>query len=359
MRRRSTLFPLAILVLLTAPTSSAYSQTRTFDIATFSPPEGWDAEQRGSVLVLKHVDEGSRVYCQFLIHTSQPGTGNLGDDFAREWQRTGLGRTAGPAPKPSPTHSVVNFDGLQGGAAAEQAGRKSYVHLIVISAPPRVMSVVLLAPNPQALANRYASSVQAFLGSMRFAVAPAPPAATARRPAPPPPAGRSVRPAEPGTAGDLSRPGSGAAPQVDPRLVGRWDYDAGKALHAAGEAHLDLRADGTFEYTSVIVIQTGSYVTGQRFGQAYKYTGKYRASGGGAVLFYAIGKGKLQSTSQFENFVELVRKLETRNARADDREYRWTLDGSGDTVTFVATDGRKDQAEDLNGLNGGPFKRKK
>jgi hypothetical protein len=27
-------------------------------------------------------------------------------------------------------------------------------------------------------------------------------------------------------------------------------------------------------------------------------------------------------------------------------------------VAFVATDGRKDQAEDLNGLNGGPFEKK-
>ena len=360
MTHRSALFPLAILVLLAAPIGFAYGQTRTFDIATFSLPEGWNAEQRGTVFVVRHVDEGSHQYCQVLIHTSQPGTGNLSEDFVREWQRTGWGRTSGDAPKPTATHSFVGFDGLQGGAPVEQAGRRSYVHLIVVAVPPRVMSVVLLAPDPQALADRYASSVKAFLGSMRFAAATAPPAAGATRPAAQPPSARHpTRPPDPATAGDLSQPGLAAAPQVEPRLVGRWDYDAGKALHALGEAHLDLRADGTFEYTSIVVIQTGSYVTGSRYAQAYKYQGRYKASGNGAVLFYAIGKGKLQSTSQFENFVELVRKLETKNARANDREYRWTLDGSGDTATFAATDGRTDQAEDLNGLNGGPFHRKK
>ncbi len=148
-----------------------------------------------------------------------------------------------------------------------------------------------------------------------------------------------------------------AASQVEPRLVGRWDYQSPANLNASGEAHLDLRPDGTFEYISIVVIQTGSYATGQRYAQAYKYAGRYKASGQGSLLFYEVGKGKLVSQSKFDNFVEMVRKLETKNAKANDREYRWSLDG--DALKFVATDGRTDQAEDLNGLNGDPFHRGK
>jgi len=148
-----------------------------------------------------------------------------------------------------------------------------------------------------------------------------------------------------------------AAPQVEPRLVGKWDYQSPSNLNASGEAHLDLRADGTFQYVSIVVIQTGSYVTGTRYAQAYKYEGKYRATGPGTLLFYAIGKGKVESTSKFDNFVEMVNKLETKNAKANDREYRWRLDGDG--IRFAATDGRTDQAEDLNALNGERFQRKK
>ena len=155
------------------------------------------------------------------------------------------------------------------------------------------------------------------------------------------------------SAGALS-----AAPQVEPRLVGRWEYHEDGGLSGQSDAHIDLRADGTFEYVAVVVIQAGSYVTGSRYAQAYKYQGRYRASGG-TVLFFAIGKGKLVEQSNFDNFVERINKLETKNDRASDREYRWMLDSSGDAVRFAAIDGGTDQSKDLNSLIAGPFHRKK
>lgn len=63
----------------------------------------------------------------------------------------------------------------------------SAAHLFVFAAPPKVMSVVVLASNPQTIGSTYGTPVQAFLDGLRFASAAEP--APARNVAPAPDGG--------------------------------------------------------------------------------------------------------------------------------------------------------------------------
>lgn len=180
--------PFAFFGLLVAAVAPAYCQTRTFDISTFTPPQGWESEQRATVIAFKHIDNAKGVFCQLLVHSSQPSTGNPTADFAREWKEVILNAFSGTEPQPAPGRSAAGISFMQGGATVEQGSHKYWAHLFAFAAPPKVVSVVVLATNPQTIGNIYASVVHTFLDSMRFAPAAEPlPAKSAGSPTAPDP----------------------------------------------------------------------------------------------------------------------------------------------------------------------------
>src|SRR5215471_10388340 len=78
---------LRLLIIALASVTAAYSQTESFDIATFVRPSGWERTQVEGVLALQHgttVAERTEL-CQILLYPSHPTSENPAANFQREW----------------------------------------------------------------------------------------------------------------------------------------------------------------------------------------------------------------------------------------------------------------------------------
>src|SRR4051794_33771365 len=65
----------------------AFAQTEKFDIATFTPPAGWQRiDSNGMVAFLdSKTNNGLTSFCQIFLYPSHPSSGNAENDFRLEW----------------------------------------------------------------------------------------------------------------------------------------------------------------------------------------------------------------------------------------------------------------------------------
>jgi hypothetical protein len=145
------------------------------DLARFKPPAGWKAGRTQTAASFTHVDEVANTYCILGVYQSTPSRGSAAMDYAAEWDaivRNGF--ETGQTPKPAAARTSAGLSYLVGGAAAVQGEVRSYVKLLVFPAGDRVVSVMLSASNPDALAARE-PAIRAFLDGLRIEGAAAKP----------------------------------------------------------------------------------------------------------------------------------------------------------------------------------------
>ena len=160
--------PLLFVLLQAGAAVPVTAQTLAYDIATFSPPEGWKAERRQTSMEFTDIDQAAHTYCILGVYASTPGSGSTDTAFAREWDALiRRGFSTGAPPKPSGGRTPSGLGYLEGGSTVSQGGRTSYAHLMVFAAGNRTMSVVLLASNEAALGARRVA-LQSFFESLRL-----------------------------------------------------------------------------------------------------------------------------------------------------------------------------------------------
>jgi hypothetical protein len=184
-----------LMALALAPAASP--QAATFDIATFTPPGGWQRSDVNGIVQLQspHAVNGRTAYCQIFLFPSHPGSADAAQNFAAEWARL-IAQPFGVAAVP-PTQSKQSPDGwtaVMGGANVVQRGIPATAILFTVTGHDRVMSVVINEAGQE-----YTPAVSTFLGSLTFhapesaqAAAPPPSAAPAGPTAPPNPAPGTV-----------------------------------------------------------------------------------------------------------------------------------------------------------------------
>lgn len=158
-----------ILSLLTAfGIIAVTAPAETFDLASFQPPRGWRIENRGDSTAYVHIDEVAQTYCMLAVYRSTASSGNLAEDYAREWVDL-LRRafTVGPPPRPVEGRTTGGLSYLEGTAAATQGAVRSWIDLMVFPAGKRVVSVLFLATDQNAMSARRVE-LQAFLDSLRI-----------------------------------------------------------------------------------------------------------------------------------------------------------------------------------------------
>src|SRR4029078_13259756 len=91
---------------------------RVLDLTTFTPPPGWNVEEKGGgatkQVVLSRASSTS--YCMIVVNASTPASGDLEASFCAEWKRVAL-QTIKPVPVPKPDRRTVgNTQAAVGGA---------------------------------------------------------------------------------------------------------------------------------------------------------------------------------------------------------------------------------------------------
>lgn len=161
------------LLTLLIGVAPVLAQTQSFDIATFTAPAGWKAEQRQGYITFTSIDQSGRTFCMLALYTSTTSTGDPGGDFEQEWKNiVQKVFTAPEAPAPSLGRTSSGLSYREGGSTVTQGGNTLYAQLAVFGMGKRTTSVLSVATNHAALDARGAA-IRAFLASLRFAAQPA------------------------------------------------------------------------------------------------------------------------------------------------------------------------------------------
>lgn len=188
-----TLALASLAALALAPPAS--SQASQFDIATFTPPAGWQRSDVNGIVQLqaRHTTDGRPTYCQIFLFPSRTGSADAPQNFAAEWARL-IAQQFGVAALPQ-TQSKQTPDGwtaVTGGVNVMQRGIPVTVMLFTVTGHDRIMSLVIDESGQE-----YGAAVNAFVGSLAFH------APESGQAAAPPPVAAPVAPAPvvPGTGG--------------------------------------------------------------------------------------------------------------------------------------------------------------
>lgn len=76
---------IALLSLLISFTATSFAQKQTYDLVSFTPPQGWTKEEKQNVIVYSKVDKKTKTWCQIGVYKSTVSKGNIEDDLQSEW----------------------------------------------------------------------------------------------------------------------------------------------------------------------------------------------------------------------------------------------------------------------------------
>ncbi len=140
------LLPFAVgAVVCVAALASAAKPAHTFDVVTYTPPDGFavDESQKDHVLISKMA---AKTYCLIGIYESTPASVDLDASFAAEWSNV-VTHTIDPVDAPKPNHTDVGkAHAAVGSATSTASGRPVFGQLTTIDAGTRVVSILALAP---------------------------------------------------------------------------------------------------------------------------------------------------------------------------------------------------------------------
>ena len=145
---RRFVLPLFIALAWVQP---MFSQTATFDIATFVPPPGWQHAETPGLLTLQNrrTIQGRTQFCQIFLFASQFGSPNPATNFQHEWDR----KVAGPLhftgrPSAQAETNAEGWTSFTDHADAMSQGTPIRVILLTATKSARFVSIVVsVSPN--------------------------------------------------------------------------------------------------------------------------------------------------------------------------------------------------------------------
>ena len=122
------------IFLLLVISSNCFSQTETFDIATYTPPKDWKKEAKQGVVNYTNVNTTTGGFCVIAIYASTASTGDAQKDFNKDWKE--LVATPYKAEANPKTETQTTDDGwkvVTGAAPVKLDGTDLYIILTVVS----------------------------------------------------------------------------------------------------------------------------------------------------------------------------------------------------------------------------------
>lgn len=154
--------PLILFVCITLM-QQAICQTEKFGIIAYSPPKGWQKDNKQSFISYITINQNTGGFCLLALYSAITSNGSPEKDFEKEWNDLVV-KPYGAANNPK-TETRTNADGwkvIAGAATVQKNNLTSYVILTVFSGFEKTISV-LANLNDQA----YISDIDMFLNNMK------------------------------------------------------------------------------------------------------------------------------------------------------------------------------------------------
>lgn len=140
----------------------AIAQTReTFELATFSPPAGWEKETRDFAVSYSATDQLTRSWCRATIYRSINSSGTPATDFTSEWE-TLISKNYPDAAVPISQSSVEDgWTAMAGASKFVFNNEEAAATLTTITGYGKAMSIVVLMNT-----DKFIGEVDAFMESI-------------------------------------------------------------------------------------------------------------------------------------------------------------------------------------------------
>ncbi len=162
MKKQINLFVQFFLCLLISV--ETFSQTETFDIITYTPPEGWKKEVKPGVIDYTNLNTTAGTFCVISMYASSASTGDAQKDFNNDWNE--LVVTPYKAEANPKTETQTTADGwkvVTAASAVKLDGFDVYILLTVASGFGKTVSI-RCSMNDQS----YVTEIDALFATMEF-----------------------------------------------------------------------------------------------------------------------------------------------------------------------------------------------
>lgn len=141
-----------------------FAQQETFDIATFTPPKGWNRQVSQDAIQFTKEDAAKGAYCAITLFRSLPGIGDSRNNFDAAWTAVVKEMVpASAAPTIQPAAADNGWEVQSGYAAFESDGAKGIVILVTSSGFEKMMNAMIITNT-----DVYEKNISDFLGSIRL-----------------------------------------------------------------------------------------------------------------------------------------------------------------------------------------------
>lgn len=269
----------AVLSALLLTSTLAVAQQETFDLATYTPPKGWDrSTQQGTVVYFHALPSGAS--CLIAVYESRAGAGTAQAEFRREWADlvvTPLGIQTSPQVNQAAEGAWAV---VTGSVSLERKTGPGTTSLVAFVGQGRVASVLLNVDDASCQ-----PAVDGFLGG--FGLKTKAPAA-----APPVLAPRGEATPAPSAGGQASLVGSWMRGSVSGPAL--YDRNTGSFVgHASGSGRsLELKSNGEASMMAVLETTLGCTTRLMTYRE-----GTWSANGSVLTLVLTSGNGESRGCS--------------------------------------------------------------
>ena len=270
---------LSFLLLFCA---KAFAQKETFDLFTFTPPQGWQKNVEETFVSYIKTNKKLKSWCRINLTKSTISKGSIEADFESEWQNLIVKNCSLTGNRQE--NEIQEAEGWEIKAGKSKFvfdNKEATVMLTSASGYERCLSIVAMTNN-----DSYIKDIQALIESIDL-----------------------VKP-DIGTTDNNPQPTDNTEA---PSVVGTWsktsssksDYRANNGLHEYHKMQYDFKADGTYNF----LYRSFSYLPDIYFG---KESGTYKVEGNTITI---IPQASVFETWSKENNVDKLGKLKTRQNR--------------------------------------------
>ena len=140
------------------------AQKETFDIITFTVPQGWDKKPSEKAIQFSKEDAAKGTYCLITLYSSLPGKANSKENFDLAWStliKESVTVSADPEMQAPATED--GWEAQSGYAPFESDGSKGIVVLVTSSGFQKMVNIVILTNTDE-----YEKDITGFLESVSF-----------------------------------------------------------------------------------------------------------------------------------------------------------------------------------------------
>jgi len=161
---RKIIISLKTVCLFLVISSNCFSQTETFDIATYTAPKDWKKDGNTGAVAYTNVNTTTGAFCILALYACSASLGDAQKDFDKEWNdRVVIAHKGEANPKTETQTTADGWKVVSGAAQIKMEGVDAYAILTVFSGFQKKF-IVLTLLNEQS----YLTGVDAFLENIKL-----------------------------------------------------------------------------------------------------------------------------------------------------------------------------------------------